>query len=585
MRNVTRMELCMRPPRRFDTPCLPYSNGGTEPNARTSPREDTSMESTHVPVDGSIRRPLPGAVATGPANTHAVIEVSLKLKRKSPPPPLTGRPDVILTRQQLADQYGADPRDIEKVSQAFTALGLTIVHASAATRTVRLRGSVGDMERAFQVKLFNYSHVNGNYRGRVGPVNIPAELRDIVQGVFGLDNRQVARRRRQPPRDPKTLHAHQASIPAAWYLPDDLAAHYKFPPGDGAGQTVGLLEFGGGYFESDLKAFCSLAKIPAPPKVTFISIDGMLTNSRDGAEGEVMLDIEVVAGVVPRANIAVYFAQWSEHGWITALDAAVQDQANDPSVLSVSWGNAEDTDIWTKQAMIQVNEILQDAARIGVTVCIAAGDDGSSDAVSDGHAHTDFPSSSPFVLAVGGTTIPVKGSAKPDVAWKEGDGLRADGGGSTGGGVSTVFPRPDWQKQAINIAPVNPGAIEGRCIPDVAANADWTASPYLLYVDGQSQPNGGTSAASPLVASLLARINATRPTAKRLGYITPVLYQPLPKSQTTVGAAACTDVVHGNNVTDKIGGFHAGHGYDAVSGWGTPNGIKLEQALAQALPP
>jgi kumamolisin len=540
------------------------------------------MERTHDPVAGSTRRPLPGAIATGPANTHAVIEVSVKVRRKKAMPPLTGRPEEILSRQKLADEYGANPQDIDTVAHAFTALGLSVVDTNVATRTVRLRGSVGDMEQAFQVKLFNYSHASGNYRGRVGAVNVPTELRDIVQGVFGLDNRQVARRRRQPPRNPQHQHGHQASVPAAWYLPSDLAAHYDFPPGDGSGQTVGLLEFGGGYFPSDLKAFCSLAKIPEPPKVIPISTDGTHTDSRDGAEGEVMLDIEVVAGVCPKANIAVYFAQWSEHGWITALDAAVQDQTNDPSVLSVSWGNAEDTDIWTQQAMTQINETLQDAARIGVTVCIAAGDDGSSDAVADGHAHADFPSSSPFVLAVGGTTIPRKGTKKPDVAWKEGDGLRSDNGGSTGGGVSAVFPRPVWQ-QAIKIAPVNPGAIEGRCIPDLAANADWTASPYLLYVDGQPQPNGGTSAASPLVASLLARINAARPAGKRVGYVTPVLYQSLPKSQLTVGAAACTDVVSGDNITDKIGGFRAGPGFDAVSGWGTPNGVKLEQALAQVL--
>jgi kumamolisin len=539
------------------------------------------MERTHIPVVGSIRRPLPGAVATGPASANAVIEISLKLRRKQALPVLTGRPEITMTRQQLADEYGAESTDIDTVVRTFTAFGITAVDTDRATRTVRLRGTTGAMERAFQVKLFNYTHESGNYRGRVGPVNVPIELKDIVQGVFGLDTRRVARRRRQPPRGAEQ-HGHLASVPNAWYIPSELAAHYNFPPGDGSGQTVGLLEFGGGYFPSDLAAFCSLAEIPAPPKVSAISTDGTPTNSKDGAEGEVMLDIEVVAGVCPKAGIAVYFAQWHDKGWITALDAAVQDQTNDPGVISVSWGNAEDTDIWTPQAMTQVNETLQDAARIGVTVCIAAGDDGSSDAVADGHAHADFPSSSPFVLAVGGTTIPAKGAAQPDIVWKEGDGLRSDNGGSTGGGVSAVFTRPVWQ-QAIKIAPVNPGAIEGRCIPDLAANADWTASPYLLYVDGQPQPNGGTSAASPLVASLLTRINASRPAGKRVGYITPVLYQPLPGSSMTVGAAACTDVVSGDNITDKLGGYSASPGFDAASGWGTPNGTKLAQAFAQVL--
>jgi kumamolisin len=431
------------------------------------------------------------------------------------------------------------------------------------------------MEAAFQVKLFNYSHASGSYRGRVGRVHIPVALQDIVQGVFGLDNRQVARRRRQPVRD--NSNARLASVPSAWYLPSQLAAHYNFPPGDGSGQTVGLLEFGGGYFPSDLQQFCTLANIPTPPTVTPVSTDGTPTNSKDGAEGEVMLDIEVVAGACPKANIVVYFANWSEQGWITILDAAVQDQTNNPGVLSVSWGSPEDTDIWTSAAMEQFNQTLQDAAQIGVTVCVAAGDDGSSDAVTDGQAHVDFPSSSPYALAVGGTTIPTQGSQQPDIVWFEGDGLRADHGGSTGGGVSAVFPRPTWQS-AITIQSVNPGSIAGRCVPDLAANADWNASPYLLVVDGQSEPNGGTSAASPLIASLLTLINAGNASGKRVGYITPLLYQ----SSTGgpgAGAAGCTDVQSGNNDTATAGGYSAGPGYDAASGWGTPNGVSLAQAL------
>lgn len=534
------------------------------------------MTNTHAPIAGSERKPLPGAVATGRTNANATIEVSIKLRRKRALPELTGRPSAIITRQQLRDTYGASQADIDKLVQTLKPFGLSVVQESLASRTVSLRGPVSAMEAAFQVKLFNYAHAGGSYRGRVGAVQIPVGLKDVVQGVFGLDNRQVARRRRQPVRE--NTHARLASVPSAWYTPSELASHYNFPPGDGSGQTVGLLEFGGGFFANDLKKFCALAKIPNPPTVTAVSTDGTPTDSRDGAEGEVMLDVEVVAGVCPKAHIVVYFANWSEQGWLTILDAAVQDQTNNPTVLSISWGNAEDTDVWTKQAMEQINQTLQDAAMIGVTVCVAAGDDGSSDAVSDGLAHVDFPSSSPFALAVGGTTIPAKGVQQPDILWKEGDGLRSDNGGSTGGGVSAIFPRPNWQSN-ISIQSVNPGAIVGRCIPDLAANADWNASPYLLVVDGQPQPNGGTSAASPLVASLLTLINSTRTPGKPVGYITPVLYQPNGNGGTPPGAIACTDVQSGDNNTDSIGGYSAGPGYDAASGWGTPNGVKLAQAL------
>jgi kumamolisin len=174
--------------------------------------------------------------------------------------------------------------------------------------------------------------------------------------------------------------------------------------------------------------------------------------------------------------------------------------------------------------MAQMNESFKEAAFLGITICIAAGDDGSSDADMDGHAHVDFPASSPYVLAVGGTTIPSKGGSQPDIVWKEGDGLRSDNGGSTGGGVSAVFDRPPWQ-EAITVPSVNPGGMVGRCVPVVAANADWNASPYLLVVDGKAQGNGGTSAASPLLAALVTLINQARGAGKRIGYLTPLLYQ------------------------------------------------------------
>jgi kumamolisin len=527
-----------------------------------------------VPVEGSERVPLPGAKVIGRASPKAKIDVSVKIRRKRKLPELKGRPAVIMTRKAFAAKYGGSKADIAKVVKTFRKHGLKAVEANAATRTVRLRGTVAQLEEAFETRLFNYAHADGDYRGRVGPVHTPNEIGSIVEAVFGLDNRQVARRRRQPSRA-KSRSA-GAPVPAAWYTPAQLAAHYNFPDGDGDGQTVGLLEFGGGYFPADLQKFCKLANV-AVPKVTAISTDGTSSSKHDGAEVEVMLDVEVIAGICPKAAIAVYFAEWTEQGWISALDAVVQDKKNNPGVVSVSWGNAEDTDIWTDQAIAQINEILKEAAYLGITFCVAAGDDGSSDAVADGLAHVDFPGSSPYVLSVGGTTIPAKGGN--DIVWKEGSGLRSSQGGSTGGGVSAVLPCPDWQKN-VSIQSVNPGAIAGRCVPDVAANADWNKSPYLLVADGKPQPNGGTSAASPLWAALITLINAKRAAGKRIGYLTPVLYQSSGSGKNkTVGALGCTDVLSGDNITDKIGGYRAGPGYDATSGWGTPNGVQLISAL------
>jgi kumamolisin len=518
---------------------------------------------------------MPGARVLGHANPNTTIEVTLKLRRKQELPEINGRPAESLTRKDLSQKYGASEQDIQAVTDVFDKYGLKVVDTNAASRTVRLSGPVSAMENAFMVKLFNYAHERGNYRGRVGHVHVPEELKEgVIEGVFGLDDRRVARERRNPIRDAargKTI----SKIPSSWYKPAELARHYSFPEGDGGGQTVGILEFGGGYFEKDLQAFCTLAGV-GMPSVKTISVDGTPTSAKDGAEGEVMLDVEVVAGVCPKATIALYFAQFTEQGWIANVDAAVHDDQNDPGVISVSWGFAEDAFIWTSQAMKQVNEALKEAALLGITVCIAAGDDGSSDGVLDGHTHADFPASSPYVLAVGGTTIPKKGGAQSDIVWKEGDGLRDDGGGSTGGAISKVFKRPPWQSK-IGIHSVDPGALVGRCIPDVAANADWDASPYLLVVDGGAEPNGGTSAAAPLWASLIALMNAKLGAGKRVGYLTPELYHSVGAS--TMGSLGCTDVNSGNNNTASIGGYSARPGYDAVAGWGVPNGVKLLAAL------
>lgn len=536
-------------------------------------------------VPGSERVALPGARALGRTNPHTVVEVMLKLRRIKPLLELENKPRVPMSREQMAAEHGASGEDIRKVENVFAEFGLTVLRSDAATRSVRLAGPVSRLEKAFGVTLFNYAHASGPYRGRVGSVHVPEEVKDIVEGVFGLDNRRAVQRRRQPVRYAAMPHnAAPPDIPASWYKPSELARRYEFPTGDGEGQTVGILEFGGGYFESDLANFCRLCDIAPLPSVQTVSVDGTSTTSRDGAEGEVMLDVEVVAGVCPKASLVVYFAEFSIRGWIAAIDAAVHDQANDPGVVSVSWGYAETQDIWTKQGMKQVNQALLEAAHLGITVCVASGDDGSSGAIDNGHAYVNFPTSSPYALSVGGTTIPAKGSAQPDIVWKEGDGLRDDQGGSTGGGESTVFHRPPWQS-AIDIPSANPHAIAGRIVPDISANADWDASPYLLAVDGGIEPNGGTSAATPLVGALLTLINAERVAAKksRVGFVTPQLYLP-PSGEavgsTPLGSLACTDVVDGDNITARVGGYAATPGFDAASGWGTPIGTRLAQLLA-----
>ncbi len=218
------------------------------------------MAQTHEVVSGSRRTVLPGARVLGRANAHGKIEVTLKLRRMKELPELEGRPSKVMTREQLA-AYAVAKEDIEKVTSVLAKFGLTLVRSNPAARSVRLTGTVAAMENAFQVKLFNCAHESGNYRGRVGEVRVPAELKDIVRGVFGLDNRRVTRRRRQPVRD--TSHSRAlTAVPASWYTPSKLATHYNFPSAQGSGQTVGILEFGGGFFEHDLEKFVSVRTWP-----------------------------------------------------------------------------------------------------------------------------------------------------------------------------------------------------------------------------------------------------------------------------------------------------------------------------------
>ncbi len=553
----------------------------------------------HVTLPGSNRPVRPGARVLGSAGPDEWIELVIKIRRKKPLPDPAIRPAKSLTRDELGAQYGADPADMTRVRNLLAGLGMTILKEDPISCSIRAGAAAELIEKIFLVKLFHYSHESGNYRGRKGELHIPSALAGIITGVFGLDNRRLVKRRPLKKKATTLGLAQRAAASRAWFYPAELASIYAFPEGNGQGQTVGVLEFGGGYFSADLVTFCKNANV-SMPAVRTISVNNAPTDQKDGAEGEVMLDVEILAGVCPAAAIAVYFSTFDEAGWVDAIDTAVHDKANPLTVLSVSWGYAEDAPGgWSAGAIDAINDTLQAAALLGVTICVAAGDDGSDDQVGDGHAHVDFPSSSPFVLAVGGTSLQAKGTTVvKEVAWKDGDGLRQDNGGSTGGGVSVHFPRPSWQ--TVQIASVNPGSIDGRVVPDVAADASANTG-YWTVVDGQGGVSGGTSAAAPLWASLIARINASLGSGATVGYLSPLLYQGVPgggpasndssrhaghevlESSQTLGATGCRDIVSGNNNTASVGGYSAGPGFDAVTGWGAPQGTALLNGLKSLL--
>ena len=540
---------------------------------------------SHVVLPGSQRTLLSGSQVLGMADAAQRIEVTVKLRRKAPLPEMTERPTTPLSRAESAAKYGATAEDIAKVKDVFGRYGLDVVRSDQATRSVVLSGPISAMETAFEVKLFRYAHVEGNYRGRSGMLQIPAELNGIVIGVFGLDNRRViSRRKRRPDVAVPTAALSLATATHRGFFPQDLAKLYGFPDGDGSGQTIGIVEFGGQILKDDLELFCKRIGVEVPAVVE-IDVDGEPADTSDDSSVEVMLDIEVVAGICPKASIPVYFGQtFDEQSWVNTIDRAIHDSVHNPSVLSISWGNSEDGfhSAWQGMSIDNVSDSFQEAALMGVTICVASGDDGSDDQGGDGKAHADFPGSSPFVLAVGGTDLRVRQGTVTERVWKDGTGIRP-GGGSSGGGVSTHFPRPAFQK-AITIKNVNPGSILGRVVPDVSAHAqsDNRTTGYFIVVDGNGILVGGTSAAAPLWASLILRINALRAAKgkKPIGYVTPLLYQAGANGQ-PLGASVCKDITVGDNISAHNGGYRAGPGFDAATGWGSPIGAKLAAALVQ----
>jgi kumamolisin len=539
------------------------------------------QDNSHVNLPSSMRRLRPGARVLGVAGAEEWIEATIKIRRKKPLPELKGRPVRRLSLGELEAEYGADPAASKLVKSELTRLGMRIIREDAVSSSLRVGAPASIMEQAFRIRLFHYAHPSGNYRGRVGELSVPANLQGAITGVFGLDTRRMVKRRKLRKRAVCLEMAARAAASRSWFFPAELASVYSFPDGDGQGQLIGVLEFGGGYFPDDLATFCQNANVGVP-EVDTVSVNDTPTNLRDGAEGEVMLDVEVIAGVCPSASVVVYFSSFDEGGWVDALDTAVHDKDHPLSVISVSWGYAEDAQgAWSEGAIDTINDTLKAAALLGITICVASGDDGSDDEVGDGHAHVDFPSSSPYVLGVGGTTLEAKkGGGFTETAWKDGDGLRQDNGGSTGGGVSAHFLRPDWQ--TVTVKSVNPGAIDGRIVPDVAADASANTG-YWTVVDGQGGASGGTSAAAPLWATLIARINENLGAKGPVGYLTPLLYQAT-QSAKTLGQAGCRDITQGNNSTAAVGGYPAGAGYDAVTGWGVPVGNDLLTALQAILP-
>ena len=537
-----------------------------------------------VPIPGSEKQPVKNATVVAPSPSDERLEVTVRVRPKIALPNAqdmlkpSRAPLPQLTQAQYEEQYGADAKDLALVKKFAKDNNLNVVRESAARRSVILAGTVADFNKAFGVNLKTYAYARGTYRGRTGAIHIPADLAGVVEGVFGLDNRPVARRR--------STMAHAAGDGARPFTGAELAKIYNFPAGfDGTGQAIGIIELGGGFRPSDLDTYFSGLGL-ATPTVIPVSVDGGSNSptSANSDDAEVVLDIQVAGAAAPGAKYVVYFApnDAASNGFLDALTKAIHDTENNPSVVSISWGGPEN--IPTTSFQTQFDQALQTAAMLGVTVLVAAGDNGAADVGPnewDGAAHVDFPSASPFVLSCGGTRlITANGAITAESVWNQNQADTTDDSfGSGGGGVSGVFALPAYQQQSnVPVAP-NPKGFKGRGVPDVTGDGD-PDSGYNILVDGRPVQEGGTSAVAPLWAALIAIIN--QQLGGRLGFVNPQLYA-LPAN-----SGAFHDITVGNNRVSfqnhKNVGYDAGPGWDACSGLGSPDGTKLAALLKVGTP-
>ncbi len=561
-------------------------------------------KNTLVDLKDSERGKDTTAKKVGDIDPREKISVTIGLSGPKLPGPdeFAGR---IMSPKELKEKFGAKEADADKVKEVLEKkYKLKVKKVSLLTRTMQVNGTAENLKKAFDPQWeMKRSPTQGLYRGRAGKLKIPKELEGIVTGVFGLDERQMAF-----PKSGVALTTGKKVLSEPW-TPKVIANHYNFPLGEGAGQTIAIAQFGGGYFREDLTKYFKDVVHKRPPRAPNIKL--IRVGSKAGAKVltlkdilgipdpelrlkkmlmtfEVMMDVELIAGLCPKANILVFFAKNTQKGWCDLLTKVIHTRPT-PVVLSISWGYAEDDRRWSKGEIFKIDALLNQVSRKGITTCVASGDDGWRNQITDGRYHVDFPSSSPYVLAVGGTML--EKSTLEEVAWREDSKKDPDDphgqrlpGSASGGGVCRKFNRPVWQETG-HIDPNHYSRGKKRVVPDVSALAGWPY--YQLVFLQQSWPQGKTSASAPVWAALIARIKAKLPPDKKLPFLTPMLYKKM-KNGKQVGNAAFVDIKKGNNAVSGPGKYYcepykACWGFDAVTGWGVPHGQELLRCLKELL--
>jgi subtilase family serine protease len=486
-----------------------------------------------------------------------------------------------LTPEQFTEQFGPTEQDYQKVIAFAKRNGLTVTGTSANRVLLDVSGSVADIEKAFQVTMLTYRH--------------PTEARDFfapdteptVDAALPVVDIQGLSDFSRP--HPKLVKRGLANaMPKSGSAPDGSGNYFgndfrnAYVPGTtltGAGQMVGLLEFDG-FYASDIAAYATAAgngrtNIP----VQAVLIDGVSGtpgySGIPGANDEVSLDIEMVIAMAPGlAKVVVYEGGSLQNDVLNTMVAASNTVKN----LSSSWG-------WSGGPSTTTDSIFKNMATVGQSFFNASGD---SDAFTTGASSVNgvdntslynAPSSSPYITQVGGTTLTMNGtgaSYASETVWNWGYDSNAGGYVGSSGGISSYYSIPSWQTNVNNMAGRG-GSTSFRNIPDVALTAD---NVFVYYGNGSSEELGGTSCAAPLWAGFTALVNQQAVASGRatVGFVNPAIY--------TIGQGAnyavdFHDITTGNNTwPSSPANFYAVPGYDLCTGWGTPAGQNLINALA-----
>lgn len=334
----------------------------------------------------------------------------------------------------------------------------------------------------------------------------------------------------------------------------EIARLYNFPTGlDGRGQTIGIIELDGGIELQELETYFASVHLPLP-NITAVGVAGAKNQpGNPSLDTQIISDLEITGGIAPGSEIRMYFAPNSFDGWVKAIQRATTDHV---TVLLIGWGQPESR--WTRLELDKINEVLEAAAESSITIVCEAGDRGPTDGIYDRRRHVEFPASSPWVLAVGGTSLRAAEHAiQSEVVWNE------KTMGATGGGTSVYFNRPDWQANVP--MPGEPDGHAGRGIPDVVATASTTFARIVIH--GKVVPIGGTTVSAAVWAGLISLLN--QGAGHNIGYLNPKLYREIGP------AGLLRPITEGDNTADHVEGFKAQSGWSPVAGWGSPNGEKL----------